>query len=416
MRVPQRRASVVLHSGRADNGDVPPEVTNIPLAMLLVFGSAKLLAEIFEKLNQPAIVGEILAGVLIGPSVLGWIQPNPVISALADLGVLFLLFRVGLEVKTHELMRVGPVASLVALLGVIAPFFLGWGIMALFQAPHVESLFVGAAMVATSVGITAQVLAAKGLLQHRASQTILAAAVIDDILGLIVLAIVSSLARERLKLLDLVATALLAVGFTLLIAKWGNRTFGRLIPHVASRLKAGEVQFNLSIILLFGLSLLAMYAGVAAIVGAFLAGMALADSVDLRVRDLTHGVTELLVPFFLAGIGLQLDLAVFRNRSTLLLATVILIAAIVSKLVGCGLGALPFGWSDALRVGTGMIPRGEVGMVVAQLGLSMGVVQKPLYAVVVFMAVATTLIAPPLLSLTFRGVPRQAPVQDFQLG
>src|SRR5437588_8924088 len=133
--------------------------------MLLVFGSAKLLAEIFEKLNQPAIVGEILAGVLIGPSVLGWIQPNPVISALADLGVLFLLFRVGLEVKTHALMRVGPVASLVALLGVIAPFFLGWAIMVAFRMPHIESLFVGAAMVATSVGITAQVLAAKGLLR-----------------------------------------------------------------------------------------------------------------------------------------------------------------------------------------------------------------------------------------------------------
>src|SRR2546421_438964 len=108
-----------MHSACADNRDVPNEITNIPLAMLLVFGSAKLLAEIFEKLKQPAIVGEILAGVLIGPSVLGWIQPNPVTSALADLGVLFLLFRVGLEVKTHDLMRVGPVASLVALLGVI---------------------------------------------------------------------------------------------------------------------------------------------------------------------------------------------------------------------------------------------------------------------------------------------------------
>ena len=384
--------------------------------MLVVFGSAKLLAEIFERLKQPAIVGEILAGVLIGPSVLAWIQPNPVTSALADLGVLFLLFRVGLEVRTHELVQVGRVASMVALLGVIAPFFLGWAIMALSHMPHVESMFVGAAMVATSVGITARVLAAKGLLRHRASQTILAAAVIDDILGLIVLAIVSSLARERLNVLDLVVTALLAIGFTGLIAKWGHSTFGRLLPHIASRLEAGEVQFNLSIILLFALSLLAVYAGVAAIVGAFLAGMALADSVDTRVRDLTHGVTELLVPFFLTGIGLQLDLSVFRNRSTLLLAGLILIAAILSKLAGCGLGALPFGWNDAVRIGTGMIPRGEVGMVVAQLGLSMGVVQKPLYAVVVFMAVATTLIAPPLLNITFRGLLREAPVEDFKLG
>ena len=376
--------------------------------MLAVFGCAKLLAEVFEKLKQPALVGEIVAGVLIGPSVLGWVHPNPVLSALADLGVLFLLFRVGLEVKPKELMRVGPVAGLVALLGVITPFFLGWGIMALFHMPHIESIFVGAAMVATSVGITAQVLASKGLLNQRASQTILAAAVIDDILGLLVLAIVTSLARDRVNVLDLVITALLAIAFTVSIAKWGTHIFGRLIPHVASKLQVGEVQFNLSLILLFGLSVLAINAGVAAIIGAFLAGMALADTVEARVHDLTHGVTELLVPFFLAGIGFRLDLNVFKNRSTLILALVILAAAILSKLVGCGLGAVGWGLPEAMRIGVGMIPRGEVGMVVAQLGLTLGIIEKPVYGVVVFMAVATTLIAPPLLTLTFRSVSRAA--------
>lgn len=384
--------------------------------MLAVFGCAKLLAEVFEKLKQPAIVGEIVAGVLIGPGVLGWVHPNPVLAALADLGVLFLLFRVGLEVKTNDLLRVGPVAGLVALLGVITPFFLGWGIMALFHMPHIESIFVGAAMVATSIGITAQVLASKGLLRHRASQTILAAAVIDDVLGLIVLAIVTSLARDRVNVLDLAITALLAIGFTIGIAKWGAYIFGRFLPGVASRLKAGDAQFNLSLILLFALSVLAINAGVAAIIGAFLAGMALSDSVETRVRDLTHGVTELLVPFFLAGIGLRLDLTVFKNKPTLILALVILAAAILSKLVGCGLGAIGWGWAEALRIGVGMIPRGEVGMVVAQLGLTMGVIEGPVYAVVVFMAVATTLIAPPLLTLTFRGVRRGVPVEDFQIG
>ncbi len=384
--------------------------------MLAVFGCAKLLAEVFEKLKQPAIVGEIIAGVIIGPSVLGWVHPNPVLSALADLGVLFLLFRVGLEVKTRELMRVGPVASLVALLGVITPFLLGWGIMALCHMPHIESVFVGAAMVATSIGITAQVLASKGLLNQRASQTILAAAVIDDILGLIVLAIVTSLARDRVNVLDLVITALLAIGFTGVIALWGTRLFGRLIPGVASRLKAGEAQFNVSLVVLFALSVLAVYAGVAAIIGAFLAGMAISDTVEPRVRDLTHGVTELLVPFFLAGIGLRIDLMVFKDPPTLVLALVILAAAIVSKLVGCGLGAIGWGWPEALRIGVGMIPRGEVGMVVAQLGLAMGVIEGPVYAVVVFMAVATTLIAPPLLTLTFRGVTRGVPIEDFQIG
>src|SRR6266404_9595231 len=287
------------------------DAANIPLAMLAVFGSAKLLAELFERMRQPAIVGEILAGVLIGPSVLGWIAPNPVLSALADLGVLFLLFRVGLEVKTSDLLRVGGVATLVAFLGVVAPFFLGWGILALWRAPQTEAIFVGAAMVATSVGITAQVLAAKRLLDQRASRIILAAAVIDDILGLLVLALVSGLARDRVNVLELAIAAVLALGFTFVVAKWGGHATRRLFPRVEARLRTGEASFNLAMILLFCLAVLAQYAGVAAIIGAFLAGMALADTAGPRVRDLTHGVSELLIPFFLAGIGLQLDLKVF---------------------------------------------------------------------------------------------------------
>jgi Kef-type K+ transport system membrane component KefB len=395
---------------------VPGDPAQIPLAMLMIFGSAKLLAEVFARLRTPAIVGEILAGFLIGPAVLGWIAPNSVISALADLGVLFLLFRVGLEVKTSEIVRVGGTATLVAILGVIAPFFLGWGIMAVWGASRVESIFVGAAMVATSVGITAQVLASKGLLNHKASRIILAAAVIDDVLGLLVLAVVSSVAKEHLNVLGLLITASLAIGFTVLITKWGSAAAGKLIPRVQARLKAGEVEFNLAMVFLFSLALLAVHAGIAAIVGAFLAGMALSDTVGERVRDLTHGVTELLVPFFLAGIGLQMELAAFQNKTTVLLAVTIVVAAVISKLIGCGIGALPLGWADAARVGCGMVPRGEVGMVVAQLGLTMGVIPKPVYAVVVFMAVATTLIAPPLIDLSYRRVKRGSVVEQFEIG
>src|ERR1051325_2548499 len=141
-----------------------PAAAPIPLSMLVVVASAKLLSEIFERLGQPGIVGEILAGVLIGPYVLGWLAPNEVLSILSDLGVMFLLFRVGLEVKASELMKVGGTALVVALAGVILPFFMGWGICRLWGAPHLESVFTGAAMVATSVGITAQVLASRGLL------------------------------------------------------------------------------------------------------------------------------------------------------------------------------------------------------------------------------------------------------------
>jgi Kef-type K+ transport system membrane component KefB len=381
-----------------------PSPFEIPLSMLVVFASAKLLAEVFERFGQPGIVGEILAGILIGPHVLGWMAPNDVLRILSDLGVMFLLFRVGLEVKASELMNVGGAAFLVAVAGVLLPFAMGWGISALWGQPRIESIFTGAAMVATSVGITAQVLAARGLLATRAARIILAAAVVDDVLGLIVLALVSDLARGgAVHYRDIALTAALAMGFTVFIAKFGARTVRRVLPHVQARLNLVEGQFALAMTLLFALSLLAVYAGVAAIVGAFLAGMALSETVEERVCDLTNGVAELVVPFFLAGIGLHFDTSAFATRSTLGLAALILLAAVVSKFLACGLAALKMGRRDAVRVGVGMIPRGEVGMVVAQIGLNLGVMAQNVYGIVVFMSVATTLIAPPLLKLAFRG-------------
>ena len=393
-----------------------PEAVRLPLAMLVVFGAAKLFAELFEAVGQPGIVGEIVAGAIVGPSVLNWVQPNELLSTLAELGVMFLLFRVGLEVKSSELTSVGGTAALVAALGVVVPFVAGWGILRAAGEPQVEAIFVGAAMVATSVGITAQVLASKGLLQEEASRIILAAAVIDDVLGLLVLALVSSLAKGEMNIAGLATTAVLAIGFTVVVAIYGTRAMQRVMPRVEQRLKVGEVQFNLALVLMFALALLAVYAGVAAIIGAFLAGMALSETVTHRVHDLAHGISELLVPFFLAGIGLNLDVTVFADRYTLILSLVILIAAVVSKLVGCGLGARSLGWANMLRVGSGMVPRGEVGMVVAQIGLGLGVIAKPIYAVVVFMAVATTLVAPPLLKFAYRGSKPVAPEERFRLG
>ena len=305
----------------------------VPLSMLVVFVSAKLLGELFERLGQPGIVGELLAGVLIGPGVLGWMAPNDTLNILSQLGAMFLLFRVGLEVKSSELLRVGRTALLVATAGVLAPFTLGWLISALWGEPHIEAIFTGAAMVATSVGITARVLSAQGLLQQRASQIILAAAVIDDVLGLIVLALVSGLAKGSVSYLDVALTATIAIAFTGFVAFWGTRTVGRIAPLVRGRLKTAEAEFTLALCLLFALSLVAVYAGVAAIIGAFLAGMALSETVEQRVHDLTGGVTELLVPFFLVSIGLHFDVAAFATPSILLLAFLILIAAIVSKLV-----------------------------------------------------------------------------------
>jgi Kef-type K+ transport system membrane component KefB len=384
--------------------------------MLLVFASAKLLSEIFERLGQPGIVGEILAGILIGPQVLGWMSPNDILRILSDLGVMFLLFRVGLEVKASDLMKVGGTAMLVAVAGVVLPFLMGWGICTLWGEPGTESVFTGAAMVATSVGITAQVLAARGFLATRSAQVILAAAVIDDILGLVVLALVSGIAEGKVNYLEIGATAALAIAFTAFVAKFGSRAVTRVLPHFQSRLQAAEGEFALAMTLLFALSLLAVYAGVAAIIGAFLAGMALSEAAEQRVHDLTDGVAELLVPFFLVGIGLHFNLTAFTTSGSLALAGIILLAAIVSKFAGCGLGAIAMGRSDAIRVGVGMIPRGEVGMVVAQIGLNQGVMKESVYAMIVFMSVMTTLFAPPLLKLAYRGEVGTQQEERLQIG
>jgi Kef-type K+ transport system membrane component KefB len=374
----------------------------IPLSMLVVFVAAKLMAEVAERLGQPGIIGEILAGVLIGPSVFGWLAPNEFLSALSDLGAMFLLFRVGLEVKSSELMKVGGTAMLVACSGVVVPFLLGTAILLAWGAHANEAIFVGASMVATSVGITAQVLSGKGLLHAVSSKIILAAAVIDDVLGLLVLAVVSSLTHGKFDVLQLALTALAASGFTVIVARWGTHTIGRMVPHVDRNLKVAESRFVMAMSLLFALALMAVYTGVAAIVGAFLAGLALGESSGDRERDLAQGVSELLVPFFLAGIGLHVDLTAFGHAGTALLAMVILAAAMVSKLIGCGLGALGMGRADALRVGVGMIPRGEVGMVVAQIGLGFGILSQSSYGVVVFMSVATTIAAPPLIKIAYK--------------
>jgi Kef-type K+ transport system membrane component KefB len=379
----------------------PPNL-RLPLFMLLVYGSAKVLAEIFETLGQPGIVGEILAGVLIGPGLLGWIAPNELLTALSDLGVMFLLFRVGMEVKSSELLKVGGTGFLVAVLGVVIPFFAGWALLSAWGGSQIESIFLGASMVATSVGITAQVLASKGLLSQKASQVILTAAVIDDVLGLLVLAVVSGMARGSLRFLDITITLAIATAFVVIIALWGTPAMRRVVPRMEGKLKLAESEFAFSICLLFALALLATYAGVAAIIGAFLAGMALGESVGHRVHTLVQGATELLAPFFLVGLGVEIKLGVFKDKSVIALALAVFAVAVATKLLGCGIGALRMGRRDAWKVGVGMIPRGEVGMVVARLGLAMGILTDRIYGVVVFMAVATTLIAPPLIKIAFR--------------
>ncbi len=382
------------------------EGAQLPLQMLLVFGSAKLLAELSKRLGMPGIVGGLLAGILLGPSLFNLVQFDHLLHALAELGVMFLLFQVGLEVKASELIKVGRVAMAVAILGVILPFLFGWAIMLGAKHPQIESIFMGAAMVATSVGITAQVLAARGILKHETARVILAAAVIDDVLGLLVLAVVSSMSSSGgIDYTGIATSSAVSIAFIVAVVKLGTPTANYVLPKLRRRLKVEEAEYAVAVSFLFFMALLATHSGVAAIIGAFLAGMALAESASPRLHTLVHGSGELMIPFFLASIGLQMDLRTIRDGSTIALGLAILFAAILSKGVGCGIGAYQLGLKGAARVGAGMIPRGEVGMVIAQVGLNHGAISQPVYAVAVFMSVATTILAPPLLNFVYRDIP-----------
>lgn len=377
--------------------------SGLMLTLFAMLAAAKLMAELFSWLRQPPVVGEILAGVVIGPQLLGWVSPSELTGVLAEMGVIFLMFSVGLETPPAAILKVGARALVVGVLGIVLPFAAGAALMHAFGGSTVESLFIGTALVATSVGITAKVLADLGLLDSQAARIILGAAVIDDVLGLLVLAAVSSAASGEVNWGGIVTTAGLALGFVAGVALVGAPMVTRGAAHFG-KLKVGNADFAVAICLCLGLAFAAASIGVAAIIGAFLGGLAMAEAAKDRVR-LHHqvtGVTEFLTPFFLVNIGMQLDLAVFTDPHTLALALALTAVAVVTKLIGCGLGAAALGWHGALQVGVGMVPRGEVGIVVAQLGLALAVIDRQVFGAVLFMAVATTLIAPPLLRPLFR--------------
>lgn len=378
------------------------ENAEILLGLFLMLAAAKIMAEIFERLNQPAVVGEILAGVLIGPSILGWIEPSHIIDILAEIGVIFLLFNVGLETKPKDILAVGRRAALVGVLGVIFPFIAGYFISVWWGGSTIEALFIGAAMVATSVGITARVLGSLGLLDTDAARIILGAAVIDDILGLLILSVVSGISKGAVDYWTLAGTAGISIIFTVFVATIGAKLMTRLAPKIEN-LQMQKPFFQLGLVLCLGLSFAAIYVGVAAIIGAFLAGMALAEATEdnYKMQRLSSGVMEFLVPFFLVNIGLQLNLSIFTDFSVITFALVITLAAVVTKFIGCGIGAFGKGRRQAMQVGIGMVPRGEVGIVVAQIGLGLAAITDKFFGAVLFMAIATTLVAPPFIKLFF---------------
>ncbi|NIM04931.1 MAG: cation:proton antiporter [Armatimonadetes bacterium] len=356
-------------------------------------------AEASRRLRQPEVVGEIIAGIILGPSLLGWIGESATLEVFAELGVIFLLFAVGLESRVSDMLRVGGTAMTVAILGVVIPFGFGLALMLGLEQDTTAALFVATAMVATSVGITARVLSDLGQATSRPARVILGAAVIDDILGLIVLAIVSGLSEGGFSYAQIAIIVVEAIAFTIFIVTVGQRAAHRISAHLY-RLRIFNPAFVISVTICLGLSAVAAYIGLAAIVGAFFAGMAFAETREAgHIRRSLDGVYALLVPVFFVIMGTKVELSYLFRPEVLILGLIVTLFAIAGKMIGCGMAALRLGKREALAVGIGMSPRGEVGIVVAAIGLSRGIITSDIYAIVIFMSILTSLIAPPFLRL-----------------
>jgi len=382
--------------------------------LFFIFVWAKLCGEVFERLGMPAVLGEILAGIIIGPYGARLVVPSDSIYAIAGIGAIFLLFTIGLETPPKDLIQVGKTSLYVALAGITVPFVFGFSYMLLAEHTPSEATFVAAAMVATSVGITARVLDDLKLLQTRPARIILGAAVFDDILGMILLGVVVGLVTTEgaTKWVQLVVTAVEAVGFALVMLFYAPRVVRRMEPGV-ERMSTRDAPLVIALAICLGLSFAAAKIGMAAIIGAFFAGLAFAEySPRWRLGSKALAINEFLAPFFFFSMGARLNINVF-DRRFVISAIVISILAFISKVVGCGLPVINLGWRTAAKVGFGMVPRGEVGLIVALAGLQAGVISERAYGLVIFMTGATTLVAPFLIKLAFR---QEEPVPLITVG
>lgn len=431
--------TAMLPSFASEGGGHDDPSASIALALALILVLAKLGGDVASRFKQPAVLGELLVGVVLGnlslvvEAVSGTpftyfaaLGANTHIDMLARLGVIILLFEVGLESTVGQMMKVGLSALLVATLGVVTPFAAGWLVSMWLLPTHsvYVHVFIGATLTATSVGITARVLQDLGKSQLTESRIVLGAAVIDDVMGLVILAVVTGIigaANEgtTLALSDIAFTLFKAVGFlvgSLVVGRWlSPRMF-----HVASLLKARMVLLAFGLGFCFLLAWLANFIGLAPIVGAFAAGLILEDVhyQDIKDRDqhtleeLIHPISYFLVPIFFVLMGMRTDLKAFAAPGVLSLAGVLVVVAIVGKLVA-GLGALGPGL-DRLSIGIGMVPRGEVGLIFASIGAGLmvkgeKVVDASVFSAVVVMVIVTTMVTPPFLKWSLaRGEKRRA--------
>lgn len=396
------------------------DVARVVLALVVILAAAKIGGHLAVRIRQPAVLGELVAGVVVGNlSLVGvhWFEgfrTDPHIAVLAELGVVILLFEVGLESTVRDMMKVGLSSLVVAVLGVVTPFALGWGVAAWLLPEHsaYAHAFVGATLTATSVGITARVLGDLGKSTTAEARIILGAAVIDDILGLVILAIVTGVVQgaERGQALGLGSVGLILVKAAVFLV--GALAIGMFLsPRLfrgAARLEGSGLLLTTALVFCFLLAYLASAVGLAMIVGAYAAGLILEDvhwkdfsaRGERHLEDLVQPVASLLVPVFFVLMGMRVELQAFARVEVLGLAAALTLAAIIGKQV-CAFGAMGRGL-DRLSIGIGMIPRGEVGLIFAGIGATLTlhgerIVDEGVFSAIVIMVIVTTMVTPPAL-------------------
>ena len=421
--------------------DAPVVLSGVLLTLVVIYLASKLGAEAARRLDFPPVLGELVAGVIVGVSALHLVifpegdlaatdsvvmavlqrlndlspdaltrifnSESEVISVLAEIGVIILLFEIGLESDLRQLKEVGIQATVVACVGVAVPFAAGTaGLMAIFHVAAIPAIFAGAALTATSIGITSKVLAELGQLKSKEGQIIVGAAVIDDVLGIIVLAVVASLAKTgEIDVLNVIYLIISSTAFlvgAILLGGVFNKTFVSLVDQLKTRGNVVIPAFTFA----FFMAFLGNAIHLEAILGAFAAGLVL-DETDARseLDELIKPIADLLVPIFFVTVGARADLRVLNpaipeNRAGLLIAVFLILVAIIGKVVT---GWAVFGQPGINRwaIGVGMVPRGEVGLVFAGIGSASGVIDKPLEVSIIIMVILTTFLAPPFLRVAF---------------
>lgn len=382
-----------------------PDVPGLLLLLAAVLAATKVMGELARRVRQPAVLGELVAGVLLGGSVLGVLDPNePVLHVLSELGVLVLLFAVGLETDLKALRRVGAAAITVGVAGIVLPFAGGWGVATLLGAEPLTALVIAAGLTATSIGISARVLGDLGRLHDDEGQVVLGAAVFDDVIGLVILAVVGGVvAGEGITALGVARTGGIAIGFLVGAIVLGTAMMRPLMAAVARVGVAGAVGV-VALAFAFVTAALAAKAGSAMIIGAFAAGLVLHDTPQRHeIEKWTTSVGHVLVPVFFASVGAEVDLAALMSPSALILGGALVVVAVLGKVAA---GYAPWWFAgNKLLVGVAMVPRGEVGLIFAQMGATAGVLGGAQFGAVILMVVVTTFVTPPLLGM-IAGPPR----------